>query len=50
MAFFKVKMIQPDRLFQALSLFRRRRFTECVQITTEILQENPNDQVDSANE
>ena len=34
-----------DPLFMATSLFRRRRFEECVKTCTEILERNPYDQV-----
>ncbi len=34
-----------DPLFMATSLFRRRRFDECVKICTEILERNAYDQV-----
>ena len=34
-----------DPLFMATSLFRRRRFEECVKTCTEILLKNPLDQV-----
>lgn len=34
-----------DPLFMARSLFRRRRFEECVKICSVILQKNPYDQV-----
>ena len=34
-----------DPLFQAFSLFRRRQFEQCVEITTRLLEKNPNDQV-----
>ena len=38
-------MIPMDPLFMANSLFRRRRFEECVKVCTSILQSNPYDQV-----
>ena len=34
-----------DPLFMAISLFRRRRFEECVKICSDILESNPYDQV-----
>jgi hypothetical protein len=34
-----------DPLFQAMSFFRRRKFEQCVDITTGLLEKNPNDQV-----
>lgn len=34
-----------DPLFQAMSFFRRRKFEQCVEITTDLLAKNPNDQV-----
>ena len=34
-----------DPLFQAMSFFRRRKFEQCVEITTGLLEKNPNDQV-----
>ncbi len=39
-----------DPLFMARSLFRRRRFEECVKICSDILQSNPYDQVTSSNQ
>ena len=38
-------MPDMDPLFQAMSLFRRRQFEQCVEITTSLLTKNPNDQV-----
>jgi hypothetical protein len=38
-------MPDMDLLFQAMSLFRRRHFEQCVEITTRVLEKNPNDQV-----
>ncbi len=38
-------MSDMDLLFQAISLFRRRQFEKCVEITTRLLEKNPNDQV-----
>jgi hypothetical protein len=38
-------MSDMDPLFQAMSLFRRRQFEKCVDITTSLLDKNPNDQV-----
>ena len=37
-----------DPLFMATSLFRRRRFEECVKTCSEILESNPYDQVSKA--
>ena len=34
-----------DPLYMANSLFRRRRYEDCVQVCTEILETNPYDQV-----
>ena len=34
-----------DLLFQAISLFRRRQYEKCVEIATQLLEKNPNDQV-----
>ena len=34
-----------DPLYMANSLFRRRRYEDCVQVCTEILEANPYDQV-----
>ncbi len=34
-----------DLLFQAISLFRRRQFEKCVEVTSRLLEKNPNDQV-----
>jgi tetratricopeptide repeat protein 8 len=34
-----------DLLFQAMSFFRRRKFEQCAEITTRLLEKNPNDQV-----
>lgn len=34
-----------DPLFMATSLFRRRRFEDCVTICTDILKKNPLDKV-----
>jgi hypothetical protein len=36
-----------DLLFQAISLFRRRQFEKCVELTTRALEKNPSDQVKS---
>ncbi|UJR30893.1 hypothetical protein I4U23_018403 [Adineta vaga] len=38
-------MPQMDPLFEAMSYYRRRKFEECVEITTNLLDKNPNDQV-----
>ncbi len=38
-------MREMDPLFQAMSCFRRRKFEQCVEITTHLLEKNPNDQV-----
>ncbi len=38
-------MPDMDLLFQAISLFRRRQFEKCVEITSRLLEKNPNDQV-----
>lgn len=38
-------MPDMDLLFQAISLFRRRQFEKCVEISTVLLEKNPNDQV-----
>ena len=34
-----------DPLFQAMSLYRRRKFEESAEVTTQMLAKNPNDQV-----
>jgi hypothetical protein len=34
-----------DLLFQATSFFRRRKFEQCAEVTTRLLEKNPNDQV-----
>lgn len=34
-----------DPLFQAMTFFRRRKFEQCVEITTTLLEKNANDQV-----
>ena len=34
-----------DPLFQAMSFFRRRKFEQCAEITSTLLEKNPNDQV-----
>ncbi len=38
-------MPDMDLLYQAMSLFRRRQFEPCVEVTTRLLEKNPNDQV-----
>ncbi|CAF2880839.1 unnamed protein product [Rotaria sp. Silwood2] len=38
-------MPEIDPLFQAISYFRRRKFDQCVEVTTTLLDKNPNDQV-----
>ncbi|CAF4050138.1 unnamed protein product, partial [Adineta steineri] len=38
-------MPQMDPLFMAMSCYRRRKFEQCVDITTNLLDKNPNDQV-----
>ena len=38
-------MPDMDLLFQAMSYFRRRQFEPCVEVTTQLLEKNPNDQV-----
>lgn len=38
-------MREIDPLFQAMSYFRRRKFEKCVDVTTTLLEKNPNDQV-----
>ncbi|CAF0939994.1 unnamed protein product [Rotaria sp. Silwood1] len=38
-------MREIDPLFQAMSYFRRRKFEQCVEVTTTLLEKNPNDQV-----
>ncbi|CAF0774885.1 unnamed protein product [Adineta steineri] len=38
-------MPQMDPLFMAISCYRRRKFEQCVDITTNLLDKNPNDQV-----
>ncbi|CAF1313300.1 unnamed protein product [Adineta steineri] len=38
-------MPDMDLLYQAISLFRRRQFEPCVEVTTRLLTKNPNDQV-----
>jgi len=37
--------MQMDPLFLSLSLFRRRKLDECVEVCTELLKKNPYDQV-----
>ena len=37
--------MQMDRLFLAMSFFRRRKFEECAEVCTQLLQKNPYDQV-----
>ena len=39
-------MPQLDPLFQAISYYRRRKFEQCVEVTTDLLSKNSNDQVD----
>lgn len=39
-----------DLLFQAISLFRRRQYEKCVDLTTRLLEKNSNDQVRPAND
>jgi hypothetical protein len=34
-----------DLLFQAISLFRRRQYEKCVEVASQLLEKNPNDQV-----
>jgi tetratricopeptide repeat protein 8 len=34
-----------DLLFQAMSFFRRRKFEQCVEVASRLLEKNPNDQV-----
>ena len=34
-----------DRLFLAMSFYRRRKFEECAEVCTQLLQKNPYDQV-----
>jgi hypothetical protein len=38
-------MSDMDQLYQAISLFRRRQYEPCVEVTTRLLTKNPNDQV-----
>lgn len=38
-------MREVDPLFQAMSYYRRRKFEQCVEVTTVLLEKNPNDQV-----
>lgn len=38
-------MPDMDPLFLALSAFRRRQFQPCVELATQVLEKNPNDQV-----
>jgi hypothetical protein len=38
-------MPDMDPLFQAISYARRRRFEQCADVTTAMLNKNPNDQV-----
>ncbi|CAF0851773.1 unnamed protein product [Adineta ricciae] len=38
-------MPQLDPLFQAISYYRRRKFEQCVEVTTDLLDKNSNDQV-----
>jgi tetratricopeptide repeat protein 8 len=38
-------MTAMDPLFQAMSFFRRRKFEQCIEITTDLLEKNPKDQV-----
>jgi tetratricopeptide repeat protein 8 len=35
-----------DQLFMACSLYRRRKFDDCVKLCTELLEKNPYDQVE----
>jgi len=37
--------MQMDRLFLAMSFYRRRKFEECAEVCTQLLQKNPYDQV-----
>lgn len=34
-----------DPLYQVISLYRRRHYEKCVELTTHLLEINPNDQV-----
>jgi hypothetical protein len=43
--FTETNRLDMDLLFQAMSFFRRRQFALCIQITTRVLDNNPNDQV-----
>ena len=38
-------MPDMDPLYQAMSCFRRRQYDQCVDLTSELLAKNPNDQV-----
>ena len=38
-------MPDMDPLFQAMSLYRRRKFEECAEVASRLLEKNPNDQV-----
>jgi len=40
-----VYFVKMDPMFLAMSLCRRRKFEQCVEICTKILSENPYDQV-----
>ena len=37
--------MQMDRLFLAMSFYRRRKFEECAEVCTQLLHKNPYDQV-----
>ncbi len=43
--YYRIMPPEMDPLFQAMSFFRRRKFEQCVEITTRLLEKNPNDQV-----
>ena len=53
MAFYKKKFEQSemglDQLFMATTLFRHRRFEDCLEICNQFLTKNPKDQVKEDN-
>ncbi len=42
---YRTFMPAMDLLFQAMSFFRRRKFEQCVEVASRLLEKNPNDQV-----
>ncbi len=42
---YRTFMPAMDPLFQAMSFFRRRKFEQCVEVASHLLEKNPNDQV-----